>query len=147
MSNTPKGAKMQLSQILRLWNKETIGSHGLRTNKGIHIGYRPPPPLMHLLGAKHYSPGWAMSSWDIAVLMQYQLQSFITQRIYGKGGRRGLTDQRLTEIDESRECHKFILVWLAKEIHSRELSIDQLPSVFLACLHLWCQRLNFFIQC
>lgn len=128
-----KGQKYNYANTLRLWNKETIGSHGLRTNKGIHIGYRPPPLLMQRLGAKHYSPGWAMSCWGIAVVMQYQMQSFINQSIYRKGGRRDLTDQRLTEIDESRECHKFALFCLTKEIHSWELFIDQFSSVF-SCL-------------
>lgn len=80
----PEGAKMQLCQMLRFWNKETIWSHGLRTKRGIRTGYRPPPLLMHHLGTKHYGPGWAMSCWGIAVLMQYRMQSFINQSIYGK---------------------------------------------------------------
>lgn len=49
-----KGQKSNYAKMLRLWNKEKIGSHGLRTNKGIHIGYRPPPLLMHHLCAKHW---------------------------------------------------------------------------------------------
>lgn len=43
------------------------------------------------------------------------MQSFTNQSIYVKGERRDLTDQRLTEIDESNECPKFIWVWLAKD--------------------------------
>ena len=142
-----KGQKCNYTKMLRLWNKERIQRHGLRTNKGIHIGCRPPPLLTCYLGTKYYSPGWAMSCWDIAVLMQYRMQSFINQSIYGKGGRRDLTEQRLTDTDESRECHRFILVWLAKKIHSRDLFIDQFSSVFLACLHLQCQQLYFSIRC
>lgn len=76
----PEGAKMQQCQMLRFWNKETIWSHGLRTKRG----YGPPPLLMHHLGTKHYGPGWALSCWGIAVLMQYRMQSFINQSIYGK---------------------------------------------------------------
>lgn len=78
--------------------------------------------------------------------MQYQMQSFTNQSIYVKGGRRDLTGQRLTEIDESNECHKFIWVWFAKEIHSQGLFMDQSSSVFLACLPLWCQRLNVSVK-
>lgn len=45
------------------------------------------------------------------------MQSFIYQCIYGKGGRRDLMIKDLQRM-VSQECCKFILVWLAKEIHN-----------------------------